>query len=149
MKKAVFLFLTAFFVCCGKQKETPVKAIPEKITTDVATVDSVAQKTVGADEDAHGCKNSAGYTWSELRQTCLRIFESGTKLTSYESKTTTAAFVIFETNGNRAELYLPGQPTIILERKSEGEPFVNGDWQLIPWKGYVLKKAGKIMYTGQ
>lgn len=29
----------------------------------------------GGDEDEHGCKPSAGYTWCEEKQKCLRVFE--------------------------------------------------------------------------
>lgn len=30
---------------------------------------------VGSDSDSHGCKGSAGYTWCQLKQKCLRIWE--------------------------------------------------------------------------
>ena len=30
---------------------------------------------VGADRDAHGCIGSAGYTWSEAQQACIRPWE--------------------------------------------------------------------------
>ncbi|MBS7253073.1 hypothetical protein KHA98_03790 [Flavobacterium branchiicola] len=137
----MFLFAiiaTAAFSCAKKvsQEKVPAKE-PQK------------EHIVGADSDAHGCKGSAGYTWSTLKKECIRVFE-GTKLSHYDDgKTyTTASFVIFD--GNKAELFLDTQKeSIILERKSEGDSWVNGDWQLIPWKGYVLKKAGKILYTGQ
>ena len=33
------------------------------------------QPLVGNDVDVHGCKGSAGYTWCEPKQKCLRIFE--------------------------------------------------------------------------
>lgn len=105
---------------------------------------------VGGDSDAHGCKASAGYTWSVLKNECVRVFEIGTKLAhaSDGKAYSTVAYVIFE--GNKAELFLDTQKDpIILERKSEGDSWVNGDLQLIPWKGYVLKKNGKIIYTGE
>lgn len=121
----------------------------KKVTPDNQTVkEEVSKKNVGGDSDSHGCKASAGYTWSALKKECIRIFE-GTKLSHYDDgKTyTTASYVIFD--GNKAELFLDTQKkSIILERKSEGDSWVNGDWQLIPWKGYVLKKDGKILYTG-
>jgi hypothetical protein len=139
--KRMFLFtiiVTAAFSCAKKVSQ-------EK------TVSKEAEKevVVGADVDAHGCKASAGYTWSTLKKECIRIFE-GTKLSHFDDgKTyTTASYVIFD--GNKAELFLDTQKeSIILERKSEGDSWVNGDWQLIPWKGYVLKKNGKIIYTGE
>ena len=139
--KKIFLFSVIIglsFSCAKKvSQENKTEAKPEKVM-------------VGGDSDSHGCKASAGYTWSILKNKCIRIFE-GTKLSHVEEtgKTyTTAAYVVFE--GNKAELFLDTQKeSIILERKSEGDSWVNGDLQLIPWKGYVLKKAGKIIYTGQ
>jgi hypothetical protein len=139
--KKVFLFSVIIglsFSCAKKvSQENKTEAKSEKVI-------------VGGDVDSHGCKASAGYTWSIVKNKCIRIFE-GTKLSHAEEsgKTyTTAAYVVFE--GNKAELFLDTQKeSIVLERKSEGDSWVNGDLQLIPWKGYVLKKAGKIIYTGQ
>ncbi|WP_242410246.1 hypothetical protein [Flavobacterium sp. Root901] len=139
--KKMFLFsiiVTAVISSCGK------KVSQENVTPKEIKKEAV----VGADSDSHGCKASAGYTWSTLKKECIRVFE-GTKLSHYDDgKTyTTASYVIFE--GNKAELFLDTQKeSIILERKSEGDSWINGDWQLIPWKGYVLKKEGKIVYTG-
>lgn len=107
-------------------------------------------KVVGGDSDEHGCKGSAGYTWSIVKKECVRLFEVGTQLAHAEDGKTysTVAYVIFV--GNKAELFLDNaeNETIILERKSEGDSWRKGDYELIPWKGYVLKKAGKIIYTG-
>ena len=30
---------------------------------------------VGGDRDEHGCIGSAGYTWCEAKQNCLRVWE--------------------------------------------------------------------------
>ena len=30
---------------------------------------------VGGDKDAHGCIGSAGYSWCEAKQKCLRVWE--------------------------------------------------------------------------
>lgn len=122
----------------------------KKVSQENKTKEETKKVVVGGDVDSHGCKPSAGYTWSTLKKVCIRIFE-GTKLSHAEEtgKTyTTAAYVIFD--GNKAELFLDTQKeSIILERKSEGDSWTKGDLELIPWKGYVLKKNGKIIYTGQ
>lgn len=140
MKKMFLLtIIVASAFSCGKKvsQENAAAKEPKK------------EVVVGGDADAHGCKASAGYTWSTLKKECIRIFE-GTRLNHAEDgKTyTTAAYVIFD--GNKAELFLDTQKeSIILERKSEGDSWSKDDYQLIPWKGYVLKKAGKIIYTGE
>jgi len=140
--KKMFLFsiIVGLSFSCGK------KVAQDNVTSKGPKKEVAA----GADSDAHGCKASAGYTWSILKKECIRIFENSTKLSHAEDgKTyTTVAYVIFD--GDKAELFLDTQKeSIILERKSEGDSWVKGDLQLIPWKGYVLKKAGKIIYTGQ
>lgn len=67
-------------------------------------------KKVGVAKDAHGCNSAAGYTWSELRQDCIRIFEEGIKLVAVAGQDTTmAAFVIFSTDSLQAEAFIPGQ----------------------------------------
>ncbi|MBF4505784.1 hypothetical protein IRZ83_03830 [Flavobacterium sp. JLP] len=136
----LFLIIASAFSCAKRVSQENVNTIPRE---------PVKETVVGADADSHGCKASAGYTWSTLKKECIRVFE-GTKLSHFDDgKTyTTASYVIFE--GNKAELFLDTQKeSIILERKSEGDSWVNGDWELIPWKGYVLKKDGKIIYTGK
>ena len=42
---------------------------------------------VGADRDEHGCIGSAGYTWSEVRKDCIRLFEDGLQFRLAESRT--------------------------------------------------------------
>ncbi|MGE8339733.1 MAG: hypothetical protein ACN6OI_01755 [Flavobacterium sp.] len=144
--KKIFLFLImASALSCGK------KVSQENTSTTTATPkESQKEAVVGGDSDSHGCKASAGYTWSTLKKECIRVFENSTKLNHAEDGKTysTVSYVIFD--GNKAELFLDTQKeSIILERKSEGDSWVNGDWQLIPWKGYVLKKGEKILYTGE
>lgn len=141
--KKMFLFLVmASAISCGKKvSQENISKTPQEPKKEAV---------VGGDSDSHGCKASAGYTWSALKKECVRIFENSTKLDHAEDgKTyTTASYVIFD--GNKAELFLDTQKeSIILERKSEGDSWINGDWQLIPWKGYVLKKGKDILYTGQ
>ena len=137
----MFLFLIIVSAMSCAKKVSQENKTPKEITNE-------RKAAVGADQDSHGCKASAGYTWSKLKKECIRIFE-GTKLSHFDDgkKYSTVSYVIFD--GNKAELFLDTQKeSIVLERKSEGDSWVNGDWQLSPWKGYVLKKAGKIIYTG-
>ncbi|WP_427872836.1 hypothetical protein [Flavobacterium sp. MMS24-S5] len=141
--KKIFLFLImASAISCGKKVSQE--------NTSTTPKEPQKEAVVGGDSDSHGCKASAGYTWSALKKECIRVFENSTRLNHAEDGKTysTVSYVIFD--GNKAELFLDTQKeSIILERKSEGDSWVNGDWQLIPWKGYVLKKEEKILYTGQ
>lgn len=145
IKKAFIFLLLCTFACNNKEvKETETVASAKAEDTVKTT-----EPEVGADEDLHGCKASAGYTWSVLKNDCVRIFEIGTPLQPYQDPTGAqmSAFVIFD--GNKAEIFTQTEKPFIAERKSEGDRYVYGDWQLIPWKGYVLKKKDTILYTGK
>jgi hypothetical protein len=146
MRKILLLLILCAFAC--NNKDTKNDVIETGITTAKDTSKSIAPK-VGTDEDLHGCKTSAGYTWSALKGECVRVFEAGTLLTPYNDPTGAqmSAFVIFK--GDKAELFIQTEKPLVLQRKAEGEPFTDGVWQLIPWKGYVLKKNGTILYTGK
>ncbi|AOC93359.1 hypothetical protein BB050_00203 [Flavobacterium anhuiense] len=142
MKKMFLFLIMASAISCGK------KVSQENASTTPKEPEKEA--VVGGDSDSHGCKASAGYTWSVLKKECIRVFENSTRLNHAEDGKaySTVSYVIFD--GNKAELFLDTQKeSIILERKSEGDSWINGDWQLIPWKGYVLKKGEKILYTGE
>ncbi|UWY26468.1 hypothetical protein [Flavobacterium sp. TR2] len=141
--KKIFLFLivASTFSCAKKVSQDNAGATP---------TEAKKETIVGADSDSHGCKASAGYTWSVLKKECIRVFENSTRLNHAEDGKTysTVSYVIFD--GNKAELFLDTQKeSVVLERKSEGDSWKNGDWELIPWKGYVLKKGGEILYTGE
>jgi hypothetical protein len=65
---------------------------------------------VGADKDAHGCIGSAGYTWSVVKDSCIRVFESGTRFISYDQVTgaedsTKTAFVVLSNDQLKAEAF--------------------------------------------
>lgn len=79
-------------------------------TTQNEKHDSSAAKIVGADKDAHGCISSAGYTWSVVKDSCIRLFESGTRFISYDQVTgledsTKTAFVVVSNDQLKAEAF--------------------------------------------
>lgn len=96
---------------------------------------------VGGDSDAHGCKASAGYSFSALRNRCIRLWESGIRLdpVTQHGSATMSAFVVFGPGGARktAELFLPeAGPSVMLQRADDG-------WTA---PGYTLKQK-KTVYT--
>ena len=108
---------------------------------------------VGTDKDDKGCVGSAGYKWSVLKNTCIRPFEVGVRLNPVaEIKAGDAvisAFVVLEDEGNRAELYVPDEKSsVLLERKSEKEPYINDEWKLLTLKGFQLMKGDSLLYAG-
>jgi hypothetical protein len=111
MKKVTLFLLSATFLvlqsCQPKETKTETPAEETKV--------------VGADADAHGCKGSAGYTWSELKQNCIRIFEDGVKMTAADATLdqTTAAFAVFNADSSKVELFIPLVANGIILSKTE------------------------------
>jgi len=108
---------------------------------------------VVADKDENGCLASAGYVWSKLNKECIKVF-TGMQLnptSNLENEDETlSAYVLFNEEGNQAELYLPNETTsLVLTQETKGKPWVFEDWQLIKEStGYTLKKADKPMFSG-
>lgn len=60
--------------------------------------------------DAHGCNAAAGYTWSEVRKDCIRIFEEGVCMKAVAGQDSTlAAYVVFSADSLKAEVFAPGR----------------------------------------
>lgn len=64
----------------------------------------------GTDRSEQGCIGSAGYTWSQLRQDCVRLFEVGVPLyNAQDPGATSVAYVISGGSAEPLELFLPDQ----------------------------------------
>lgn len=111
---------------------------------------------VGVAEDAHGCNAAAGYTWSEVRQNCVRLFEEGVKFAAAAGQDSTlAVYVVFATDSLKAEVFMPDQNVHpLLDRRSLPEGgyawnqedddtlnvrMVDGAW--------IIEQRGNILYT--
>lgn len=112
----------------------------------------VKDSTVVNDKDENGCLASAGYVWSKVNKECVKGF-SGIQLNPTDKQDnqdeTLSAYVLFNEDASKAEIFLPKDTTsIVLSRTAEGKPWILNDWQLVPWKGYVLKKGAVTMFAG-
>ena len=79
---------------------------------------------VGGDRDEHGCISSAGYSWSELLQDCIRPFEKGVRLNSTAEEHSLAAYLVFNADSSKVEVFLPGKekrPILHRKKSAEGE----------------------------
>ncbi len=120
---------------------------------DETTVTTGKKVVLGTDKDKNGCVISAGYKWSQLRKECIRAFEEGYRLNSIDElegeSIVKSAFVIFEEDGDKAELFLPdAEKSVILEKSSKNGPYVNGAWTLHQQDSYKLQKGSQILYAG-
>ncbi|WP_312396337.1 hypothetical protein [Chryseobacterium sp.] len=115
-----------------------------------------AQK-VGGDRDVHGCIGSAGYTYSQLRNDCVRVFEQKIKLNEVKSDKsyTSMTAVIFNKSMSKAEIFITdgNAKSIILERQGKGKIWKSGShvkesYVLVPYKkkGYQIKKDDVVIY---
>ncbi len=153
--KLLFVLMVSMFFAC--QNITPGKhsqATEKRATEASSLTDTSAERTpAGGQKDEHGCLTAAGYTWSQVKQSCVRVFESGIRMNPQDARLdqTTSAFIIFNDDQTVAELFLPGQKaSLLLERTgTEGNyQWKNGDYALSAWKGYVLKAGNRTLYHG-
>jgi hypothetical protein len=146
MKKLIYSILIFCVLVSCKLTDSDTKEV-EIVDSHETVVDSLAN-----DKDENGCLASAGYIWSSVNNECVKIY-SGIQLNPVDNQQnedqSKSVFVLFDDSGDKAELFLPSQEnSIILTRETEGKPWINKDWQLVPWKGYVLKKGDKNLFSG-
>ena len=92
-----------------------------------------------------------GQSFSELKQTCLELSTLNIKLNPLKDGAKTkgnVAYVLFDNTNKSAEVFFPFENKgIILNKTAEGN-WTNGDYKLIAWKGYVIRKNGKAIFGG-
>ena len=142
MKKAVVLLgIVLSMLSCNSPKKEEVKE--EKVNTE-----ETQEPLVGADRDEHGCITSAGFSWSELQQTCVQLWEAGVRLNPVEVKegdSVISAFVLFNKDESKAEIILPNkESSVILDKKSENL-YEKGEY-LYDDKEGALSINGKVAY---
>ena len=118
---------------------------------DQVEADADKKVVLGHDKDDKGCVTSAGYNWSVLRKECIRVFEEGYRLNSADSlkaeDIASSAFIVFDLDESKAELYLPNsQSSIVLDKESAGL-FQNNSWSLNTKSNYQLSKDNKVLYA--
>lgn len=112
---------------------------------------------VGGDRDVHGCIGSAGYTYSQIRNDCVKVFSQKIKLkeVSSDKSYTSMTAVIFSKDMKRAEIFIPNgnAKSIILNREGKSKLWKSGSYiaetyVLVPYKktGYQIKKDDVVIY---
>lgn len=76
----IFAFVGGYFFSQKYNLKVETKNSPQITLTISPTVK--LEPLVGNDSDEHGCKGSAGYSWCEIKQKCLRIWEESCDETS-------------------------------------------------------------------
>lgn len=99
-------------------------------------------------------KASTGYTWSDVLQKDIRIFESGQKvLSATDSQATQAGFLVFATDSSKVEVFLP-DTKVILNRRVSPEGVViwdakdNDTYQVQARADFwIVSKSGRLIYS--
>ena len=68
---------------------------------------SSAPQLIGGVKDGHGCLKAAGYTWSELRRDCIRIFEEGVRAEDPSARPELASYAVFSADSGKVEMFRP------------------------------------------
>ena len=114
----LFFAIYPLLACLSGCQQNPPTSIAQSNNKDKNAM------VLGGDADAHGCKASAGYQWSPLRKSCVRLFETGIRLNAnapYLDKSL-SAFVLFDPDTTQAELHLPTlpEPLLLSLQKDDG-----------------------------
>lgn len=108
----------------------------------------------GGDSDEHGCKASAGYTWSEVQKDCIRVFEKGIRTEAVDGSNN-SAFIVFSPDSTQVELFFSNrQPNEILDRR--GLPSGGYAWNVedddtknvrLADGVWTISQRGKVIYS--
>ena len=87
---------------------------------------------VGNDADAHGCRASAGETFSQLQQRCVRVFDVAEIRLPDPENATLAVYAIVSADRQTAELFWAKLPqSVLLEVVKGGYASPDGKIRLI------------------
>lgn len=115
---------------------------------------------LGADRDAHGCIGSAGYAWSEIRKSCVRLFEVGLRLDPVPppkgNEATLSAFLVFAADdrapakNDSVELFVPGTTggaLLLRDKKATSYAKEGSAFKAKPGKLWTIEKDGKPAFA--
>lgn len=96
------------------------------------TIKTVENKQIGGQKDKHGCLTSAGYSWSYIKEKCIRPFEDGIALleVSPTASFQVATYLLFDENKKKAEIFVPNTSTSIILNQQNKQEYKNGKYRL-------------------
>jgi putative hemolysin len=152
MKKILFLTLLLALIISGCAINKNQANTDDKNSQN-------GKQLVGGDKDEHGCIGSAGYSWCELKQKCLRTWEEKCEASTTDA---TADWEIYKNDKLGYELKLPktwvgykitegDNPTFSYSGFSFGSPhqpftiFYINRYDKKQWDAVVKKDAVKVL----
>lgn len=106
---------------------------------------STVGRLVGSDLDEHGCKGSAGYTWSYALNDCVRVWEVGERFSNGQS----GVLLVFSPDSLYAEVFTSEGGHVLCKRK-KGQDFWRarkGSNQVSVRNGVTTIHVGSVTYT--
>ncbi len=97
------------------------------------------------------CLYANGNVYSNLQQACIEIASLNVKLNSLKDGMMAKgkpAFVLFNEDHSKAEVFLPNTNKGLLMDKTNTGKWQNENYILVAWKGYVLQQNGQAVYGG-
>lgn len=115
------LFIISLLLITGRQSNR---------TASSADTDTLSM--VGASKDKNGCLTSAGFSWSQLKNNCIRPFELNISMNILNTSQSyqTAAFVYIDSLQNKAEIFIPEEESSIVLNHRNDSLFTNGKFNL-------------------
>ncbi|UYW02434.1 hypothetical protein K5I29_05955 [Flavobacterium agricola] len=145
------MFLASSLVAC----DYILKPKSKNKTTDTEGIENII---LGPDNDANDCVASAGYRWSEIDDSCIRIFERGLRLVPANAREIAEdddevdlakvnAYLLFNSDKTKAEVFLNALPqSLVMQQTSDGL-YVFENWQLQTTNGYRLSENNIVKYV--
>lgn len=115
--KIILSLILFFLVIVGivffvSQKEELV--VSEENIQSANEIPATSTSIVGGDKDVHGCIGSAGYTWCEIKQKCLRVWEEKCEVVSAPvKKDETVNWKTYKNTQYGFELKYPETATVV------------------------------------
>jgi hypothetical protein len=140
-RSRIFLSLLAVALigtaACNGRKKTEVKIAGKQ--------SNIKKPKVGDVRDEHGCLTSGGYVWSEAKDSCIRLWESGAELVP-TNRSELVVFVVESGDKNKAEVIIPDDGTVMLTGSGNGTYNNDSLTLTVTGNNYVLKLNGKAIY---
>ncbi|MGL5317766.1 MAG: hypothetical protein ACRC9Q_03625 [Bacteroidales bacterium] len=129
------------------------KGITKKADNSLNSTAAEETRIIGGAKDQNGCLTSAGYIWSKIRKDCIRLFESGIRLSPVPdtSNCKISGFLVFGNDSTSTELFLPAlKESEILVRKNNSYTSADEIYSLKrEYSTWILSQNDTIIYKSE
>lgn len=152
MKKVFYLLIAISLILfsCSAEKQETDDTLETKFKTEFPE-QHTDTTMAGADKDEHGCLGSAGFTWSVIKNNCIRVWETGIQLQQIDKteEQTSVAAIIIAKDEKQIELFIADETkSILLDKQENTSTYSANDYLLTKnKKGWILSKNKKEIYS--